>query len=275
MKRKRVTEQFPWLLPLRKRQRVFCFYTKMALDRKRYAKSVDKRPLPFVLFSSSSPLYNKDTGFDMKYQYNKVFNLKLAARKLDGLVINPGETFSFWKALRHADRETPYREGLNLVNGVLTTTPGGGLCQMSNLLFALFLHSPLRIIERTGHRRKEFPDPGTSLAGCDATVSEGWIDLKVENREAAAFQIKIAFDEERIYGVLRTDSWQGVEYQLENRAVTYEKKDSRIYQRAELYRTARYKDKNVCDREENLYENWCEIAYPLPDDVEVKEEEET
>ena len=272
MTRKRITEQFPWLLPLRKRQRVFCFYTKMALDRRHYAKTIEKNSLPFILFSSSSPLYNKETGFDMKYQENKVFNLKLVSKKLDGLVINPGETFSFWKAVRYADREVPYRDGLTVINGELTTTSGGGLCQMSNLLFDLFLHSPLQIIERTGHRKKEFPDPGTSLAGCDAAVSEGWLDLKVENRENTAFQIRITFDDEKIYGFLRTDCLQDAVYELGNRNVAYIKKEARIYQRAELYRKIQYKD--VCSREEKLYENWCEITYALPDDVVIEEEKQ-
>lgn len=58
---------------------------------------------------------------------------------------------------------------------------------MSNLMFTLFLHSPPNIVERKGHGKKEFPDPGSEPAGTDATISEGWIDLKAENRTEAAF----------------------------------------------------------------------------------------
>ena len=111
MGRKRITELFPWLLPLRKKQRTLCFYAGMVLDKNKYAQTKKEEPLPFVLYNNSSPLYNSETGFDMKYQENKVFNLKLTARELDGLLIRPGETFSFWKAIRHADREMPYKEG--------------------------------------------------------------------------------------------------------------------------------------------------------------------
>ena len=89
MKRKRVTELFPGLLPLRKRQRVFCFYAGMSLDGNVYAKERKIDDLPWVQYSGFSLLYNQQTGFDMKYQENKVFNLRLAAKKLDGLLIAP------------------------------------------------------------------------------------------------------------------------------------------------------------------------------------------
>ncbi len=267
MKRKRLTECFPWLLPLRKKQRVFCFYTGMALDRREYAQVIQTKTLPYLQAESSSPLYNRETGFDMKYQENKVFNLKLASKKLDGLLIRPGETFSFWKAVRYADREIPYRDGLTVVNGKMETTAGGGMCQMSNLLFELFVKSPFTIVERKGHVKKEFPDPGTSLAGIDATINEGWIDLKVENKTDHTFQIRLSFDREHIYGYLRADG-ETEKYQVFNRGLHYIRTEGKVYQKVSVYRRL----ENVCDREQLLYTNVCEIQYPLPEDVEIREE---
>lgn len=147
MSRKRLTQLFPWLLPLRKKQRLLCFYTGMSLDRNHYSSQQREILLPYQLFETSCPMYNSETGFDMIYQENKVFNLKLAAKTLDRLVICPGETFSFWKLVRYADKHTPYKDGLVVSDGKLQTLPGGGLCQMSNLLFWLFLHTPLKIVD--------------------------------------------------------------------------------------------------------------------------------
>ena len=107
MKRKRVTELFPFLIPLRTKQRKFCFYLGMRLDKNTYCKARLEGALPYVVFEDSSQLYNTETGFDMVYQENKVFNLKLAAKELNGLLIRPGETFSFSQAIRYADRHTP------------------------------------------------------------------------------------------------------------------------------------------------------------------------
>ena len=272
MKRKRMTELFPGLLPLRKRQRVFCFYAGMSLDGNVYAKERKIDDLPWVQYSGFSLLYNQQTGFDMKYQENKVFNLRLAAKKLDGLLIAPGETFSFWKAVRYADREVPYKDGLTVVNGKVAASPGGGLCQMSNLLFELFLHSPLEITERKGHEKKEFPDTHNSLEGVDATVSEGWTDLKVKNKTGQTFQIRIVFDEKRIFGILRTDHRPEVFYKIRNEHLVYQRRDGRVYQRVSVYRDEVAENGEPRGRTRLLYENCCEIGYELPAGVEIKEE---
>lgn len=79
MPRKRITQRFPWLLPLRRRQKIFCFYAKMLWDGNRYAATRQPEQLPHLLFQTSCPMYNSQTGFDMIYQENKVFNLKLAS----------------------------------------------------------------------------------------------------------------------------------------------------------------------------------------------------
>lgn len=90
MAKKRLTQRFPWLVPLRRRQRVFCFYWGMRLDGRRYAAVRSGEELPRRAFEANSPLYNRETGWDMRYQENKVHNLKLAAAMLDGMLIQPG-----------------------------------------------------------------------------------------------------------------------------------------------------------------------------------------
>ena len=79
MARRRITQMFPWLLPLRRWRRRFCFYTKMRWDGAVYASHRERKRLPHLLFETTCPMYNRETGFDMVYQENKVFNLKLAA----------------------------------------------------------------------------------------------------------------------------------------------------------------------------------------------------
>ena len=170
MTRRRMTQIFPWLLPLRRWQRRFCFYAKMGWDDIPYATCRERQELPYPLFETSCPMYNRETGFDMVYQENKVFNLKLAAATLDHLLIRPGETFSFWRLVRYADRDTPYRDGLSEVDGKLTVQKGGGLCQLSNLLCWMFLHTPLTLTERHGHQVKDFPEPPP---GCGAPGPAG------------------------------------------------------------------------------------------------------
>ena len=72
MSRKRLTQIFPFLLPLRKWQRKKFFYFKMRLDGYRYAQKKSEKILPNLAFETSIPMLNRNSGFDMKYQFNKV-----------------------------------------------------------------------------------------------------------------------------------------------------------------------------------------------------------
>lgn len=272
MARKRLTQRFPWLLPLRTRQRKFCFYLKMRLDGNRYAKVQTHEALPVTLFSSSCPMYNPDTGFDMVYQENKVHNLKLAAKPIDGLLIRPGETFSFWVSAKNADREEPYRDGLTEIDGKLTTAPGGGLCMITNLLFWVFLHAPLTIVERHGHDRKDFPEPESDAPlGVDATIAEGWLDLKVRNDTEKTFQIGVSFDETHITGEIRMEQDDGITYAVYNGPVTYFRRGGEIIESVDVIRERVARADGQVLTQKVMYCNQCEIGYPLPEGTEVLE----
>ena len=270
MSRKRITQLFPWLLPLRKKQRKLCFYLGMRLDRRHYSSKQIETLLPHQLFSATHPMYNRETGFDMIYQENKVFNLKLAAKPLNNLIIRPGETFSFWKSVRDADKEIPYKEGLVVADGKLQALPGGGLCQMSNLLFWLFLHTPLTILERHGHMVKDFPDPPSDAPiGVDATVSEGWLDLKVKNDTDCAFQIVISFDENNINGSILSDVEPTTEFQIINGKPFYYQKNGKTFEEVDIMQSIVSLSDEKCVSSKRLYRNCCEIGYQLPENVKL------
>lgn len=260
---KRLTELFPFLLPLRKWQRKLCFYAAMRRDGARYAKEQRADRLPYLVYETSCPMINEKTGFELKYQLNKVFNLRLAARTLDGLLINPGETFSFWQAVRYADRHTPYKDGLAEINGVLRTEYGGGLCMLSNLLFWLLLHTELTLVERHGHREKAFPEPPSEAPmGVDATVAEGWLDLKLKNETEQPFQLEIDFDDERIIGRVYCAA-PAKPPLIKNGSVRYVRERGDIYEYADVLRSGTL-----------IYTNRCRIAYTLPEGTEIEEEEQ-
>lgn len=274
MTRKRLTQRFPWLLPLRRKQRIFCFYLKMRFDENRYAAARSETALPYQVFETRCPMINRQTGFDLQFQENKVFNLKLAAKRLDGLLIRPGETFSFWQAVRGADREMPYKEGLAEINGRLTTQRGGGLCMLSNLLFWLLLHTPLTVLERHGHNVKDFPEPPSDAPlGVDATVAEGWLDLKVRNDTESTWQLMIGFDEEHIIGRIYTDRDMGDRYKVVNENLCYTREGGQVYEEVEVVRKRCAASGAVTERE-SLYKNRCAIGYQLPPETEIKEREQ-
>lgn len=272
MSRRRLTQIFPFLLPLRKWQRKKIFYLSMWLDKNKYAKEKSPELLPYTVYSASSCMLNENSGFDMEYQYNKVFNLKLAAKTLDRILIRPGETFSFWQLVGKADKKELYKDGLILINGEIVPSYGGGLCQISNLLFWVFLHTPLKIVERHGHAVESFPSPDKeAVCGTDATINEGWLDLKVKNETAETFQISVSFDEKMIWGTILSDREPDKTYEVFNQSVSYFRKNGKVYQTAVVCRMTENKTDHSWVNEE-LYENLCQIGYDLPAQICVKEE---
>ncbi len=272
MTRRRMTQIFPWLLPLRRWQRRCCFYAKMGWDDIPYATCRERQELPYPLFETSGPMYNRETGFDMVYQENKVFNLKLAAATLDHLLIRPGETFSFWRLVRYADRDTPYRDGLSEVDGKLTVQKGGGLCQLSNLLCWMFLHTPLTLTERHGHQVKDFPEPPSDAPlGVDATVAEGWLDLRVRNDTEVTFQIAISFDQAHITGRVYTARDLGLTYEAINENLVYYRQNGRVYEGVDVVQRAIDTSSGICVSTRRMYRNQCEIGYQLPAGTVVQE----
>ncbi len=206
MGRKRLTQFFPGLLPLRKRQKIFCYYLGMRLDRNQYAKTYSSLPLPHPMFRASWPLYDFKTGYEMAYQENKAYNCRMAAKKLDGLVIAPGETFSFWNCVRFYKHRCAYKDGFVFSDGRLQLLPGGGLCQMSSFLYWLFLHTPLTIAEQHTHGTDlHLTAPGIPKEA-DTAVAEGWLDLKVRNDTAHTFQITVSVGGGMLTGAILADA---------------------------------------------------------------------
>lgn len=104
-------------------------------------------------------------------------NLAIACKKLNGQVIQPGEVFSYNKALGKRSVENGYKEAAVYVNGGVENGLGGGICQISSTLYNSVLFANLGIVERHQHSfTTSYVDPGR-----DATVVYGSLDFKFKN----------------------------------------------------------------------------------------------
>lgn len=152
---------------------------------------------------------------DMYLQHNKVTNLRLAIKPLDNLVIQPGEVFSLWKLVGRPTKYKGYLEGMVLHNGQVLKGRGGGLCQLGNLLYWMFLHSPLSIVERWRHSYDVFPDINRKIPfACGATLSYNYIDLQAVNNTEKSFSIHLWLDAEYLHGEIKSDKELHCTYQV-------------------------------------------------------------
>lgn len=161
--------------------------------------------MPYLITAHKTPLLRQLKNVDMWLQHNKINNLKLAIDRINGLVIAPGETFSFWYLVGKPTRKKGYLEGMVLCNGSFKPGVGGGLCQLSNLIYWMTLHSPLTVKERWRHNYDVFPDVNrTQPFGSGATVVYNYVDLQITNHTDTDYQLVLWLDEKFLHGEWRS-----------------------------------------------------------------------
>ena len=163
--------------------------------------------LPYSAASHKTPLMRRLRDVDMWMQENKVTNLKLAVSRLDGLILKPGETFSYWRLIGRPTARKGYKEGMVLFLGRIGGDIGGGLCQLSNLIFWMTLHTPLTVTERYRHSHDVFPDSNrTQPFGSGATCAYPHRDLMIRNDTDRPYQLCLRVGETHLEG-----AWRSVE----------------------------------------------------------------
>lgn len=138
---------------------------------------------------------------------NKIHNLHLACGKMEKFQIKPGEIFSFWKILGEPNAKNGYKKGRNIINNQLTEDYGGGLCQLSSILYHLSLLGNLEIVERYNHSIDIYTDETRySPLGSDATVAFGYRDLRIRNNSDGVIQFKFEVTTEKITAILTSEN---------------------------------------------------------------------
>ena len=116
---------------------------------------------------------------------SRINNITLAAQKINGVVLEPGQSFSYNTTVGQRTTARGFREAGAYVNGQVVNEVGGGICQVSSTLYYCTLYSNLKITARTNHY---FPVAYIE-SGLDATVSWGAPDFRFENNRT--FPVKI------------------------------------------------------------------------------------
>jgi len=167
-------------------------------------KTIEK--MPIVLYKHKSLIRRKLGNVNLELQENKAVNLSIAAPKINGIVVNPGEVFSFWRLVGEATKKKGYKEGLTIRKGITSSGIGGGMCQFTNLIHWMILHTPLDIIEHHHHDNIDlFPDFGRQVPfGTGTSVAYNYLDYRFKNNTNQPFQIIVYTTDEYLCGEIRT-----------------------------------------------------------------------
>lgn len=125
---------------------------------------------------------------------NRIHNIELASSKFRGVLVAPGEVFSFNKTLGDVSNFTGYKQAYIIKDGKTVLGDGGGVCQVSTTLFRAVLNAGLPVLERRAHAyRVSYYEQG-SPPGLDATVYDPTTDFKFKNDTEKNILIQPVFD---------------------------------------------------------------------------------
>lgn len=267
----RPSERWPALYPMavwvhRMRRRA-----EWARSSSTWAATRRTEQLAAVVCEHDSPLLRALEASAMHLQHNKVANLRLAAGRLDGLLLRPGETFSFNRVVGPCSRWHGYLDGMQLFRGEVVAAAGGGVCQLANMVHWLVLHSELTVTERSEHTLDPFPDDGRTVPwGTGCTIVYNYVDLQVRNDTGATYQLRTAIGETHLHGELRCD-------RQPTRVMTVYAEDERFYRVGDRYLRANRIRRRVADGrtgqalgEELVRDNLALVRY-VPQGVDVIE----
>lgn len=263
-----------------KKRKLFCEYGKVAysislrkeclkrdikdfINGNKFAKKKDFNNFEYIWKGDAKILLRQLHGVDMQLQKNKVKNLQIAAKKIDGLVIMPGEIFSFWNTVGNPTKKKGYLEGLTISSGKFMKGVGGGMCQMANLIHYLVLHTPLEVVELHHHTDALFPDYKRRVPfGTGTSIVYKNLDYRFKNTSDQPVQIRVWLDETMLFGEIRCNTDLDKTYRLVEEDHHFSKEDDGLYYRiSNVYRIVKDKKTKEEVAKEIILKNHSKVMY--------------
>lgn len=239
---------------------------------RKFARKIEKNNFEYIWKGDAKILLRKLHGVDMQLQKNKIINLQLASKKIDGIIIKPGEEFSFWKLVGNATKRKGYVEGLVISNSKMYKGIGGGLCQLANMIHWLVLHTPLQVTELHHHSDALFPDVKRRVPfGTGTSICYKALDYRFKNVTKYPVQIRVWLDDTMLYGEIRSVLPLKEKYKIVEEDSYYAKEDDNLfYRNSNVFRIITDKETKKEIKKELILKNHSKVMYDY--DLIPKEE---
>ena len=207
------------------------------LSKEKFAKEKSNEKLEVVIYKHNSLIRRRLGNVNMELQENKAINLSLAAPKINGILIKPGETFSLWTLVKRASKSKGYKEGLTISSGKTSSGTGGGLCQLSNLIHWMILHSDMDITEHHHHDGLDlFPDYNRVIPfGTGTSIMYNYMDYRFKNNTDLTYQLIVYTTDEYLCGELRANRKQTYKYHIVAENTFFSREKDGVYRNGEVY----------------------------------------
>ena len=230
---------------------------------KRFSYQRSSEKLPILIYKHKSLIRRQLGNVDMTLQNNKATNLAIASKKISGILIHPKETFSLWHLVGKTSAKKGYKTGLMIKKGKPDSGIGGGLCQLSNLIHWIVLHTPFDITEHHHHDNIDlFPDFGRQVPfGVGTSISFNYLDYRFLNNTNQTFQLIIFTDEKYLNAELRAQEPLPVKYHIESRNEQFNKINDIWYRNGEVWRQCIDKATGKIIEEKLIKTNHAQVMY--------------
>lgn len=263
MKRRLFCEINPLCYKISLEKEIFIRKIKnLVINKKIAAMRNEKEKLPQIVKSHFSILLRKLEGVDIQLQINKIQNIKIAVSKINGLLISPGQTFSFWELVGKPSKKKGYIKGLVIKKNKFESDYGGGLCQLANLIHYLVLNSPLTVTELHHHSDALFPDDQRRVPfGTGTSICYNMLDYRFKNTTDQVIQLLVWVEDKDLCGELRSEKQFPLRYKITEENHHFAKEDGDWYRISRIYKISidRNTDKEIS--KELILDNHSKVLY--------------
>lgn len=227
-----------------------------------FATDFQKEKLTYVVSERSSNMIKRAEGVDLASQFNKAKNIELACQKLNGLVIKPGEVFSFWKLVGKISEKKGYKAGRVIERNKLILGIGGGICNLANTINLLVIHSPLLITEFHTHSDALAPDEtGRIPLNAGTSVSYNHIDYRFRNTTNQSFQLMLWCEGEVLHAALRSERELPYTYDILEENHHFTKEKEKFYRISKIYKATLSKTSGDMVEKTLIWDNHSEVMF--------------
>ncbi|GMA69618.1 VanW domain-containing protein [Leuconostoc litchii] len=239
------------------------------------AKDKYEKELPYLVFKHESLMRRRLRKVPVPVEEAKVNNLKIAAPKVSHILIKPGETFSFWNLVGRCTVQNGYQSGLMVANdGQLKKGTGGGLCQFSNLIHWMILHSSLDVIEKYHHEQVDmFPDSDRQVPfGSGTSIVYNYLDYRFKNNTEATYQLITYVGDKYLHGELRMSEAPKHSYEVKMIDEKFIEEGGQVYRCGKIYQYVHDDGKLISKK--LIKTNHARVAYDTSNLKVIKEASE-
>lgn len=261
--RKLFCEISPLTYAISEKKSIFVRHVKNLLSDETFSNTMSKRNFPYLVSSCTSHLIKKGKGIDPVTQHNKARNIMLACQNINGIVIRPGETFSFWNRVGKTTAAKGYKEGRVLILGKLTTGLGGGLCNLANTIHRTVLQSPLTVTEFNMHSDALAPDENGIRVPMSAgtSVNYNYEDYRFRNDINDDIQLLAWCDNENLYCEIRSRKPFPNRYEISEEGHHFSCENGIYYRNSRIYKDTYDKKTNKLIEHQLVLDNHSEVLF--------------